>query len=341
MKFEGIMPALVTPLNKDETINVKVLKELIDYQLDLGADGFYVGGATGEGLAISTEQRMILAEESVKAINGRKPCIFQVAAADFHDAVALAKYAEKVGAEFVDIEAGHTHAFTNECDAECNVCGFIRPVSHFYTSACDKDCNVCGEFRKALHLYSGACDETCNLCENERDAAEHSYSSESDTECNVCGALRRVASDKHTYSNSCDIDCNVCKSIRKVNHTYTDVCDAECNICYGTRKAPHKYDGACDGECNLCGKTRTVPNHTYGDDLVCDECGYNNLPVGDIDGTGEVDLTDVTFIAKSLAGWEVDCNESALDVNVDGAVNLKDLIHLARYVAGWEGYVLH
>ena len=101
MKFEGIMPALVTPLNKDETINVKVLKELIDYQLDLGADGFYVGGATGEGLAISTEQRMILAEESVKAINGRKPCIFQVAAADFHDAVALAKYAEKVGADAI------------------------------------------------------------------------------------------------------------------------------------------------------------------------------------------------------------------------------------------------
>ena len=101
MKFEGIMPALVTPLNEDETINVKVLKELIDYQLDLGADGFYVGGATGEGLAISTEQRMILAEESVKAIDHRKPCIFQVAAADFHDAVALAKYAEKVGADAI------------------------------------------------------------------------------------------------------------------------------------------------------------------------------------------------------------------------------------------------
>ena len=101
MKFEGIMPALVTPLNEDETINVKVLKELIDYQLGLGADGFYVGGATGEGLALRTEERMILAEESVKAINGRKPCIFQVAATDFHDAIALAKYAEKVGADAI------------------------------------------------------------------------------------------------------------------------------------------------------------------------------------------------------------------------------------------------
>ena len=101
MKFEGIMPALVTPLNEDETINVKVLKDLIEYQLSLGADGFYVGGATGEGLALRTEERMILAEESVKIINGRKPCIFQVAATDFHDAIALAKYAEKVGADAI------------------------------------------------------------------------------------------------------------------------------------------------------------------------------------------------------------------------------------------------
>ena len=69
MKFEGIMPALVTPLNEDETINVKVLQDLIEYQLAHGADGFYVGGATGEGLALKTEQRFILAEESVKAIN--------------------------------------------------------------------------------------------------------------------------------------------------------------------------------------------------------------------------------------------------------------------------------
>ena len=76
MKFEGIMPALVTPLNEDETINIKVLGDLIEYQLAHGADGFYVGGATGEGLALKTEQRFILAEESVKAINGRKPCIF-------------------------------------------------------------------------------------------------------------------------------------------------------------------------------------------------------------------------------------------------------------------------
>ena len=65
MKFKGIMPALVTPLNSDETINTQALDKLMSYLLTKGADGFYVGGATGEGIALKTENRAVLAEASV------------------------------------------------------------------------------------------------------------------------------------------------------------------------------------------------------------------------------------------------------------------------------------
>ena len=105
MKFEGIMPALVTPLTTDERINVPVLRELLAYFIEKDADGFYIGGATGEGLALRTEERMILAEESVAAVGGRKPCIIQVAATDFNDALALAKQAEAVGADAISATA--------------------------------------------------------------------------------------------------------------------------------------------------------------------------------------------------------------------------------------------
>lgn len=105
MKFKGIMPALVTPLNGDETINVSVLKSLVKYLLEKGADGFYVGGATGEGFALKTEERFVLAEETVKAVGKEKPCIVQVAAADFSDAVALAKHAESIGADGISATA--------------------------------------------------------------------------------------------------------------------------------------------------------------------------------------------------------------------------------------------
>lgn len=98
-KFEGIMPALVTPLREDESIHVSVLRDMITYLIREGADGFYIGGATGEGLALRTEERLVLAEEAVKAIQGRKPCIIQVAAMDFRDALTLAKHAEVCGAD--------------------------------------------------------------------------------------------------------------------------------------------------------------------------------------------------------------------------------------------------
>ena len=101
MKFEGIMPALVTPLNADESINVDVLRALIKHLLDKDADGFYIGGATGEGLAIRTEERMILAEESIAAVDHKKPCIVQIASMDFGDAIALAKHAERIGADAI------------------------------------------------------------------------------------------------------------------------------------------------------------------------------------------------------------------------------------------------
>lgn len=101
MKFKGIIPALVTPLDNDERINIPVLNSLIEFLHSKGAAGFYVGGATGEGLALRTEERMILASEAVKAAKGRVPCIVQVAATDFNDAIALAKHAEEVGADAI------------------------------------------------------------------------------------------------------------------------------------------------------------------------------------------------------------------------------------------------
>ena len=105
MKFKGIIPALATPLNEDETINTGVLKNLINYLLGKGAEGFYVGGATGEGLALKTENRIVLAEAAIDAVSDRKPCIVQVAAADFSDAVMLARHAERIGAKAISATA--------------------------------------------------------------------------------------------------------------------------------------------------------------------------------------------------------------------------------------------
>lgn len=100
--FKGIMPALVTPFNSGgKTINEKSLRELIEFQLGQGADGFYVLGSTGEGLLMTEEDRMIACEIAVEQVAGRKPVICHIAAMNFEEAIRLAKHAEKTGADAV------------------------------------------------------------------------------------------------------------------------------------------------------------------------------------------------------------------------------------------------
>ncbi len=101
MKFEGIMPALVTPLDENERIRVDVLNDLIAYFLKKNAPGFYIGGATGEGHALRVCERKVLAEVAVKAIDGKAKSIVQVACTDFNAAIELAKHAESVGADAI------------------------------------------------------------------------------------------------------------------------------------------------------------------------------------------------------------------------------------------------
>ncbi len=100
--FKGIMPALITPLSDDgKSINEKSARELIEFHLNQGADGFYVVGSTGEGLVLPRDLREEMLEIAVSQVAGRKPVICHVAAMNFDEAVGLAKHAEKAGADAV------------------------------------------------------------------------------------------------------------------------------------------------------------------------------------------------------------------------------------------------
>lgn len=100
MKFEGIIPALITPLNDDRTtVNENAARQLIDRLTDQGANGFYVLGSTGEGIILTEKERMRMLEISVDQVKGRVPIICHTAAINFEESVRLSKHAEKAGAD--------------------------------------------------------------------------------------------------------------------------------------------------------------------------------------------------------------------------------------------------
>ena len=101
MKFTGVMPALITPLTDEGKLNRDVLERLIEDLIAQGADGFYIGGATGEGIILDVDVHKELTTESIKIIGGRVPSIVHIARMNYNEMVDLAVHAEKAGADAI------------------------------------------------------------------------------------------------------------------------------------------------------------------------------------------------------------------------------------------------
>jgi N-acetylneuraminate lyase len=97
--LEGAIPALVSPFTKEDEVDVKLLQELVEWQLAQKAGGLYLTGSTGEGLLMSIPERQLVAETVVKQVRGRVPVVAQVGALASRDAATLAEGAEAAGAD--------------------------------------------------------------------------------------------------------------------------------------------------------------------------------------------------------------------------------------------------
>lgn len=99
--LEGIIPPLVTPFNKDETINVDALKNLVDYVIDGGVHGVICCSTVGEDMGFSVQEHNLVAETVVDEVNGRVPVFVGIHKPRNQDAVEFAKHAKDVGADGV------------------------------------------------------------------------------------------------------------------------------------------------------------------------------------------------------------------------------------------------
>ena len=100
-EFKGVFPALVTPLTASEKLNTRALKSLIEYEIKEGAEGFYIGGATGEGLLLDIPERKKLCEKSIEYIGADKAKIVHITDMNFRNTLKLAKHAQECGADAI------------------------------------------------------------------------------------------------------------------------------------------------------------------------------------------------------------------------------------------------
>ncbi|MDR5884285.1 4-hydroxy-tetrahydrodipicolinate synthase [Caballeronia sp. LZ032] len=97
--LHGILPAIPTPVNPDDTINVDATRALLRYLLEQGIDGVLPLGGTGEYGALSSEQRVRMVELTAREAAGRIPVIAGVLDPGYHDAMKAAKDFAAAGAD--------------------------------------------------------------------------------------------------------------------------------------------------------------------------------------------------------------------------------------------------
>ena len=99
--FKGIMPAMITPFDDAGNLKAASARKIMEHELDMGVKGFYVNGATGEGLYLPEKTRMEMIETAMEVCKGRGAVINHIGAVDANSAIRLAKHAGELGCDAI------------------------------------------------------------------------------------------------------------------------------------------------------------------------------------------------------------------------------------------------
>ena len=97
--LRGSIVALVTPMLPDGAVDYPALRKLIDWHILEGTDCIGVVGTTGESPTVSVEEHCEIIRVSVEQAAGRVPIMAGCGANSTREAINLAQFAKKVGAD--------------------------------------------------------------------------------------------------------------------------------------------------------------------------------------------------------------------------------------------------
>ena len=97
--LKGSIPALVTPMLEDGSVDYDTLRKLIDWHIAEGTDAIGVVGTTGESPTVNVAEHCEIIRVSVEQAKGRVPIMAGCGANSTSEAIELAKFAKKVGAD--------------------------------------------------------------------------------------------------------------------------------------------------------------------------------------------------------------------------------------------------
>ena len=103
LSVKGIIPAMVTPLDKNGNINKESLREQTNYLIQGGVHGLFPVGSTGEYYGLTLEQKKEVLETVLDEANGRVPVYGGSAMITTKDTIEVTKMVEDMGVDAVSI----------------------------------------------------------------------------------------------------------------------------------------------------------------------------------------------------------------------------------------------
>ena len=99
--LQGLIAAPFTPLKADGTLNLDQVGRYAEHLAGSGVTGAFIGGTTGEGASLSTEERRLLAVQWQRTRPKGLKLIVHVGHQSLIDSRALAAHAQEIGADAI------------------------------------------------------------------------------------------------------------------------------------------------------------------------------------------------------------------------------------------------
>ena len=101
MRFEGILPAVTTPFDDSDQIDVDALKANVEAMLEAGVHGFVATGTMGEAAGLSREERRTVVRAVVEQTGGRGPVVAGVSSGSARQSLEYARDAKEAGVDAI------------------------------------------------------------------------------------------------------------------------------------------------------------------------------------------------------------------------------------------------
>jgi dihydrodipicolinate synthase/N-acetylneuraminate lyase len=101
--IRGVLLPVITPFDDQVRVDEQMMRQMVDFHIKAGVQGLFVLGSTGQGPAMTLEERKQAAAIALDQAKKRVPVVIHVGTADAWTSTELAEHAAAHGADAVAI----------------------------------------------------------------------------------------------------------------------------------------------------------------------------------------------------------------------------------------------